>query len=664
MKRTTGKMFYGLMLLCMLAPQLCEAQSQQQALVQAQWNPRLDSTGQTWDVQSNGYINSGTNNTFSSSFQLTVNRSSFSPNTHMMTVDGSELVLTRTSPMNGIMVTRRIKVDPKKPYIRYAEILHNPSSNPLTAQLQVQVRMGRGQFQTLVSDKGNPVAASLGQDDSGLLLWSQPQNQAQGVLLYLAEPKSKIKPAIQNQSNHYLTLTWNVPVPANKTATLVYFVAQKSLPTLPTGKQLSSLFKPFKSRDAVRDLPKNIVKSIVNMRSSGIGSWDPSQPLTSLASLGIEPSSADILAIGKQTALRGTVSYSNLEIETRYGTKPVSNGNLAAIARTGQVPGYGRVFLRDGDVLTGTIDAKDLKFTMNTGLAVDLGVDQIDRLVMRQGPASPVLRADITGILETMDGDRLVLVNGDPVVLEMVTPWGPRKIALDEVDRIESIENPIGYRVATRDGSRLFGFLSASTLAFTTSQFGVQEIHPSAIRTITMFQSTPDEEALDADSIAQPHVILKGENRIIGNVDLAHVHFLISGQRIPVPPHQLRNVHISDEGGLAPQFQGLLWDGGLVAGEFAELVLPVRQGDNVAMVPVRDIREIHVPSPTVPDALRAKIRLLIGDLGSSEFETRESASLELSELGQMPRAQLLETIRLSEDPEVRRRAETLIDELD
>lgn len=639
----------------------CFAQSTQ-ALVPAQWNRRTDRSGQQWDIQSTGYVNTGTNHTFSNSFQLTVNRNSFSPNSQMMTADGSEFVLTRTSPMNGILVTRRVKIDPKKPYCRYVEILKNPGSNTTNATVQIQVRMGRGQFASMLSDKGKPVGNTLGKDGSGFVLWSQPQNQAQAVLLYLADSKSKVKPTIQNQSNQYVTMTWNIAVPAGKTSTLVYFVAQESMPTLQTGKKLSALFKRFKSRDAIRDLPKDIQKSIVNIRGSGIGSWDPTQPLTSLEALGIEPSSTDILAIGDKTALRGTVSFSGLNIETPYGPKAVSPGNLAAIARAG-LKNHGRIFLRDGDVLSGTISAEAIKFTMNTGLSVDLEVDQIDRLVMRQMPENPANHAEVVGLLETMDGDRMVLLTGDPVKFDMVTPWGPRTISFDNIQRMEATTKPIGYRVITRDGSHLFGFLKSDSLALKTRSFGVQKLHPSAIRSIRMLINEDDEE-FDADTISLPHVILKGDNLIIGDIDLERIHFLAAGQRIPVPPHQLRNVQISEDDGLAPIFAGELWDGGLIGGELAEVEIPIRQGTNVATVPVRDILEIRVPSPTVPDALRAKIRLLIRDLASAEFDIRESASRELAELGQMARSQLTETIRLSEDPEVRRRAEALLDDLD
>jgi hypothetical protein len=640
------------------------AQSKPEQLVPANFNARSDSDGQRWDIQSNGYIQNGTNSTFSSSFQLTVNNNSFSPNSQMMTADGTELVLKRTSPLNGIIVTRRVRVDPKKPFIRYCEIFMNPGSTPLTVQIQMQVRMGRGQFQTIISNKGNPIVNSLKKGDSGIAIWSQPQNQQQAVLLYMAGAKSTVLPTIQNQSNYYLYFRWNIKVPAGKTVTLVHFAAQKTLPTLPRGKKLEALFKPFKSRSNFRDLPAEIRKSIVNMSPGSLGSWDRNLPLTSLDSLGIEPGTTDILAIGESTALRGTLTFDRLSLETPFGEKLIAASGLAAIARPDKISGHGRVFMRDGEILSGKLNVKNLKFTMNTGLAVDLPVDQIDRLVMRElSEADRAADSSITGILETMDGDRIVLVAGKSVPIELVTPWGIRKFTLDDIERLEATKKPIGYRVGMRDGGRMFGFLKTPSFRLATKSFGVQELHPSIIRTLTMIQNVPEEE-FDHDALALSHVVLKGENLLIGAIDLERVHFVTAGQRIPVPPNQLRNVQLVDNGGLAPIFEAVLWDGGHVGGEFHELVLPFRHGDNVAMVPVRDIIEIRVPSPTVPDGLRAKIRLLIRDLGSAEFETRESASKELAELGQLTRSQLSEAVRLSEDAEVRRRSEALLDNLD
>ena len=640
------------------------AQSKPEQLIPAKFHARTDSAGQRWDVQSNGYIQSGTNSTFSSAFQLTVNNNGFSPNSKMMTVDGSELVLKRTTLIAGLVVTRRVRADPKKPYIRYCEMFTNTGGAAVTAQVQLQVRMGRGQFQSMVSNRGKPVTNVLRKGDSGMLVWSQPQNQQQAVVFYLAGAKTNVLPTIQNQSNYYLYFRWNITVPPGKTSTLAYFAAQKTIPSIPTGKALEAIFKPFKSRSVFRDLPIEVRKSIVNFSPGALGSWDRNLPLTSLETLGIEPGATDILAIGESTALRGTLTFNSLALETRYGLKKVAASDLAAIARPDKVSGYGRVFLRGGEILSGKLDIDSLKFTMNTGLAVDLPVDQIDRLVMRELPDSDQTNdLTLTGILESMDGDRIALVAGESVPIELVTPWGTRKFNLDEVETMEATKSPIGYRVAMRDGGRMFGFLKSTSLSLTTKSFGVQKLHPSAIRTLTMISDVPIEE-FDQDALTLSHVVLKGDNLLVGAIDLDKVTFITGGQRIPVPPNQLRNVQLSDEGGLAPLFEGTLWDGGQVGGEFHELVLPFRQGEDVAMVPVKDIVEIRVPSPTVPDGLRAKIRLLIRDLGSPEFETRESASRELADLGQLTRSQLSETVRLSADPEVRRRAEALLDSLD
>lgn len=666
-RRTTTRIVFGLACatwLCVLANLPVQAQTVTEQLVSATFNERTDSIGQRWDVQANGYVEGGTNNTFSSSFQLTVNNNGFSPNSQLMTSDGAELVLTSTQPLNGVLVTRRVRVDPKQPFIRYCEILTNPGSIPVTAQVQLQVRVGQSAFQSIISSKGTPITNALPKGDSGLLMWAQPANQQQAVVLYLASGKTDVLPTIQNQSNYYVTLSWNVNIPAGKTATLVHFAAQRVLPTLPTGKSLDDVFSPFKSRSLLRDLPNDIRKSIVNMSSGSLGSWDRSLPLSSFESLGIEPGPTDILAIGESTALRGSLTFSKLSLETEYGPKAITAINLAAIARPDKAEGFGRVFLRDGEILSGRLDVKDMKFTMNTGLAVDIPVDQIDRLVMRELPDTKRLDdSDVTAILETMDGDRIALVAGGSVSIELVTPWGTRKFTLDEVERLEATPAPIGYRVALRDGSRLFGFIKSTTLKLTTKSFGTQAMHPSAIRTLSNFHDVPEAD-FDQDTLTQSHVVLKGDNLLVGAIDLETVHFTARGQRIPVPPNQLRHVQLGEVTGLATLFEGVLWDGGQVAGEFHELVLPFRHGQNVALVPVRDIVEIRVPSPTVPDGLRAKIRLLIIDLGSPEFETREAASKELSDLGQLAKSQLREAIQLSQDAEVRRRVEVILDGLE
>ena len=87
----------------------------------------------------------------------------------------------------------------------------------------------------------------------------------------------------------------------------------------------------------------------------------------------------------------------------------------------------------------------------------------------------------------------------------------------------------------------------------------------------------------------------------------------------------------------------------------------MRGGGTVLRVPTREVTDVFVPSPTVPEGLRDKIAKLVRDLGDPGWEKREAASRELGELGAMARAQLEETLKQSTDAEVKRRAQALLD---
>ena len=78
---------------------------------------------------------------------------------------------------------------------------------------------------------------------------------------------------------------------------------------------------------------------------------------------------------------------------------------------------------------------------------------------------------------------------------------------------------------------------------------------------------------------------------------------------------------------------------------------------------MRDLVDVHVPTPVVPEVLRIRLRGLIGDLGHPDWAKREAASAALAELGDLARSALEQTLRETKDPEVERRARRLLDKL-
>jgi hypothetical protein len=240
-------------------------------------------------------------------------------------------------------------------------------------------------------------------------------------------------------------------------------------------------------------------------------------------------------------------------------------------------------------------------------------------------------------------------------------------VAIDEIVRLAATEDRLGHHLTLRDGSRVFAFVGADSIPVKTAAFGPKEFPPIRIRSLTATQPA----AADADPIASltsPYLLLAGENLLVGQIDLAELQFVASGQKVPVPPGQVRHLRVSDQQpesvvDAGPVFDAELWDGGTLQGHLNQKLLPVRSGEQVVQVAIRDLLEVHVPAPAVPDAVRVKITQLVRDLGDPQYAKRKAASAALGELKYMARPQLEEAAKQSADPEVRRSAQALLEEL-
>ena len=65
-----------------------------------------------------------------------------------------------------------------------------------------------------------------------------------------------------------------------------------------------------------------------------------------------------------------------------------------------------------------------------------------------------------------------------------------------------------------------------------------------------------------------------------------------------------------------------------------------------------------------PDETRQKIATLVRDLGNVDWEKRQTATEELAEYGFMAKSLMLEALKVTPDPEVRRRIEKLLGEME
>lgn len=652
-----------LMLLTCAGPTMGQPRSRQ--LVPASLSPTTDSQGFTWDVHQNGHVQRGTN-CFSSAFVLAVNGNSFQSARRMMTKDGSELVFFGTA--GGLQVTRTVRVDAKSATIRYVDAVKNPGPTPLAVSLRLTTSLNNNPAQTVVTNGGSPGASVLGPKDSGLVVFSNPGSRQLSVLFFLAGTQSKLKPQIRNESNYRFYFTYSVSIPPGKSTSIIHGAAQRRLASMPAGKQLDELFKPFVSRSWTRDLTTDVKRSIVNLgKTSRSGRWESGEVLFTIESLDVEPADADVLAVGDETRLQGKASCSSMLLETPYGPFQGKLSQIAAITggKFGDVP---RVFLRDGQVLTGNLVTEDLHFTLKSGVKLELIPVGLDRLLLRDDPEKDKEDDQEYAMVETVGGDRIALGPMENETLSLATPWGERKLPFEEIVQLVASREPLGHRVILLDGTRLFGFLNQDHVRLETREFANQQLPIAQLRAVYGVENATEEESIESADVSVPHLVLAGENLVLGAVDLASIGFSASGQDIPIPPNQIRvmrNVTGQHDGTTDSSiyFEAELWDGSNVRGALKRTVLPVRSADGVLLIPVGEIEEIHVPVPTVPDTLRVRIASLIRDLGHAEFEIREESTKELAELGYLAKSQLDEALRQASDPEIKRRIDKLVENL-
>jgi len=646
-----------------------EARSRRPQLVPATYSQKVDSLGFNWDININtGQVNRGTNYCFSSAQVLTVNGSGVHCPQPMMTPDGSEYVL-RCPNVAGMEVTRRIKVDLKSGTVRYVDTFKNTGRSSLSVTAMVRTQTNT-HCQTVVTDTGGQVPAGLGKKDCGLFAVQPRQYNRPSVAFYLCSPGAKQKPTVSVKNNNYTYLfTYAISVAPGKETSILHGIGQRAATTALDSKTLAGVFRPFKSRSWMRDLPAGVRRTIVNLRGGGFGG--PARMLEALEALDVCRGSQDILAVGEETRLTGTVMCASLTVTTPHGKISVPFENVAAL--TGRSCGTlgQRVFLRDGQILVGSVEADGLSFTTGSGVTMKLPLESLDRVVTHESPDGDRPGDGVTAWLEVASGARLALVMGADdarAPVAMVTPWGGIEVPVDDIFFIRMApEGAFGHHIALKDGSRFSAFLEGGALELHTLLFGRLSFDLVELRSLD--SRTNGEEDKVTDELERPHVVLAGENVFAGRIDLAEVVFVASGQNVPVPPEQIRTMEIAadegdDAGGTEPVFTAELWSGGTVSGKLDRPVVPVRVGEAVLQCPARDIVRVAVPSPTVPARLRDRIAALLRDLGHPDWETRETATRELGGLGYITRQQLLDALKVTTDPEVRKRVQGLLDGMD
>ena len=644
---------------------------QQQQLVSAQWTNRNDSLGMMWDLRQGGYVDDGTNNCFNNAMLLQVNGSNVNFSSHQMTPNGQLYVFNGNGP--GFQVNRQVMMDPKFPGLRYVDTFTNITQQPITIPITYYNRISSN-AQAILTDTGNAFNSGvLGKKDSGLLLFRAGSYPS--VVYQFCSPGSKVKPTIQNSNNYQFMVTYALQIKPGKKATLIQGIGQRRLNVAPTKKnELQKLFKPFRDRSFTKSVPRELLNSAVNW--GGGMSGEAPVLYTIERDLEVEArADADVLAVGEDTRIRGKATWGSVSIETQFGTLKPAAERIAAIAGPRFTGGVSRVYLRDGQILAGELTVEDLKIELAGGASLSVAGERIDRLITRKTPASTAsLAGGFDAIIDTFQGDRIKIRSGKdkPMVLTAVTPFGNRQVSQTQLVwlQMRTDQRP-AYEFALADGSRFFGMLEQDELTGNSELFGEVTLNANDVRFLTSAAAIAESKDGTQDpEPTQAFANLVSGQRLVGDLKQTTVELLTISGVLKLPTNQISELErIADDDSRYPGRGGIilqasLWDGSQVVGRFETPYVQIAANESSWQVPSQEFERFVMPTPALSEQARAKIILLIRDLGSDDWKTREQATQELSALGSLAAERLRQTVDQTRDPEVRRRAEAILAEID
>lgn len=625
---------------------------------------RNDTLGHGWEVVQNGCLGADSQGCFQQALMLTVNNMQLNFNKQLMTPDGGEYVFSgaTVNMVQGLEVTRRIKIDFKQGYALFLESFRSTGKSPVGVNFNLHTRMS-GQCASIITDQRSNIGGALGPKDNGFVCLPQQPGMITPAF-YLGNPKAKVRPSIQNQANFNLNVHYTLTVPAGKTVSVLHGIAQRNLTNMsPDAKELAAIFKPFQEDRWLQGLPAEVRSSVINAPSAAAGLGEFTEIPDLIAGLGPR-SQHDMLLLGESTRLRGTVVCPQFTIATARGEQKLPLDKVAAILGDKQSGGAVRLVLRDGQMFVGPLAPAQLKFTLNSGLDASCDLARLDRLVLREQPADGQPGPDVFAYIDLPTGDRLAIAHSEQQKISVQTIWGTLEIPLGDIQQwaiTGKSQGLPGHHFVLKDGSAFSGFLADTRLKLVTTHHGVQEFSSLDIPRLRSAQARTDKS--ERTVLNAPHVILTGDNVFVGQTELSVLHLETGGQVIPVAPPQIKLLRRKDpdSGGQGALFQAELWDGDLVTGTIREAELPVRAAGTLLAVSPTDVVELRVPTPTVPESLRSRIQELIAALGDEQWTRREAATKELAGLGPIAVEQFQEALKQATDQEVRKRIQALLE---
>ena len=617
---------------------------------------RTDRKGHAWNVERNGTLGRVGSTMVNSGLVLSINNQKFETFQPRMTRDAKEFVI-HGRPMTdlaGIEVERRILFMEEIGALRYLEMFFNSSANPITLSVELATSFS-GNYKTAVTDRAHIDPVLLGDGETGILVTPGSSQANRAFLFILCGPEAPDKPTISAQSRYGLKFQYQITLNPGETKALAHVVTQTITPSQFDRQSLSRLFKTYSLEKVRKTIPESFEdiitnRSIEHPRSDLLLSGD------SIEALGVERTDTDVLAMGDQSRMFGEASLSPVEMNTGSGKIEIPVENISAIAGKNRgLRDSVRVFLKDGQIISGECPDGEVGFAMNGGGNTTLTFEKLDRLVMAAHEKATLKNDE--AMIQTWAGDQIKLRGNDNLQFFGLTPWGDLPFTLNELSwLIPAPDDFPGYQVRLKDGTECLVYLSGRDLILNTGFEGEITLQTHLIRGILPV-------SMRSGSRSGTRVHLAADQWVHGDLREDQINVDSDGQKIQLKPNAIRRLtrlRYTDEDTVNHPFLIEMWDGSRIEGMLLADNINLDVNGQEWSVPLTDIVEIETSGPLLDKENRNKVAALITKLGDDSWTVREKATTDLETFGYLTIQILKREQNQNPDPEVRRRIDRVL----
>jgi len=185
-----------------------------------------DGNGFLWDVQRAGFMNNGSSDAYDGGMRLFLDNVEFGQFDLATLSDGLRELRLGLHPHNGLQVTRRIFVPEDAAFVRYLDILENPTGADIAVQVRIDTNLGSDGGTVIVSTSDGDAAIEPG--DTWVVTDDASNGGGDPSLAHVVAGPSGLTQPVVTAPLGRIMYTYDVTVPAGGRAIVMHFDSQNA----------------------------------------------------------------------------------------------------------------------------------------------------------------------------------------------------------------------------------------------------------------------------------------------------------------------------------------------------------------------------------------------------------------------------------------------------